>query len=93
MDIQLPEVSGLEVTNWLKKSDDLKLDYADIGPNKLFYDVIYNPNQTKFLSMAKEFGNKIENGKMMFIYQAHQSFAIWHKKIPKIDNETINLLD
>ena len=77
----------------LKKSDDLKLDYADIGPNKLFYDVIYNPNQTKFLSMAKEFGNKIENGKMMFIYQAHQSFAIWHKKIPKIDNETINLLD
>ena len=77
----------------LKKGDDLKLDYADIGPNKLFYDVIYNPNQTKFLSMAKEFGNKIENGKMMFIYQAHQSFTIWHKKMPEIDDETISLLD
>lgn len=24
MDIQLPEVSGLEVTNWLKESDGLK---------------------------------------------------------------------
>ena len=38
-------------------------------------------------------GNKIENGKMMFIYQAHQSFTIWHKIMPKIDDETIKLLD
>ena len=29
---------------------------------------------------------------MMFIYQAHQSFTIWHKLMPKIDDETINLL-
>ena len=29
----------------------------------------------------------------MFIYQAHQSFTIWHKKMPKIDDETIELLD
>ena len=43
--------------------------------------------------VAKQFGNKIENGKMMFIYQAHQAFTIWHKKMPKIDDETINLLD
>ena len=47
----------------------------------------------KFLLKAKQFGNQIENGKMMFIYQAHQSFAIWHKVMPKIDEETIRLLD
>ena len=101
--------SDLEIVNWgevpefnmiinatslgLNKDDEIKLNYADIGKNKLFYDVIYNPSQTKFLLNAKKFGNQIENGKMMFIYQAHQSFAIWHKVMPKIDEETIRLLD
>ena len=37
----------------LKESDEIKLDYADIGPNKFFYDVIYNPKQTNFLKKAK----------------------------------------
>ena len=77
----------------LKSDDEIKLDYTDIGPNKLFYDVIYNQKQTNFLSKAKKFGNQIENGKMMFIYQAHQAFAIWHKILPSIDEETIKLLD
>jgi shikimate dehydrogenase len=29
----------------------------------------------------------------MFIYQAHQAFTIWHKVMPEIDEETIELLD
>ena len=77
----------------LKKNDEIKLDYTEMGSNKLFYDVIYNPRQTKFLSKAKQFGNQIENGKMMFVYQAHQAFTIWHKIMPEIDDETIKLLD
>ena len=77
----------------LKSDEEIKLNYIDIKPNKLFYDVIYNPKQTSFLSKAKKFGNQIENGKMMFIYQAHQAFAIWHKILPNIDEETIKLLD
>ena len=77
----------------LKEGDEIKLDYADIGPNKFFYDVIYNPKQTNFLKKAKMLGNQTENGKMMFIYQAHQAFTIWHKIMPEIDNETIKLLD
>ena len=100
---------NLEIVNWgeipefnmiinatslgLNKGDEIKLDYAGVGPNKLFYDVIYNPKQTKFLSRAKQFGNQTENGKMMFIYQAHQAFTLWHKVMPKIDEETIKLLD
>ena len=77
----------------LKNEDKIKLDFNNIGKNKLFYDVIYNPEKTNFLLKAKQFGNQIENGKMMFIYQAHQAFAIWHKIIPEIDIETIKLLD
>ena len=77
----------------LKNEDGIKLDYSKIEPTKFFYDVIYNPKETIFLKRAKLYGNKAENGKMMFIYQAHQSFTIWHKLMPNIDEETINLLD
>ena len=77
----------------LKKDDKINLDYSKVGPNKFFYDIIYNPKETTFLKRAREFGNKTENGKMMFIYQAHQAFTIWHKIMPNIDEETIKLLD
>ena len=77
----------------LINEDEIKLDYTGVGNNKFFYDVIYNPQQTNFLKKAKMFGNKIENGKMMFIYQAHQAFTIWHKVMPEIDEETIKLID
>ena len=74
----------------LKNDDEIKLNYVDIGPNKLFYDIIYNPSKTKFLSKAKQFGNQIENGKMMFIYQAQLAFRIWHNVLPKIDNRLLD---
>ena len=74
----------------LKNNDEITLNYADIEPNKLFYDIIYNPGKTNFLSKAKKFGNQIENGKMMFIYQAQLAFKIWHDVLPKIND---NLLD
>ena len=78
----------------LKKNEDgLNFDYSANGPNKFFYDVIYNPRETLFLKRAKLFGNRAENGKMMFIYQAHQAFTIWHKLMPEINDETIKLLD
>ena len=74
------------------KNENLNLDFNKTGNNKFFYDVIYNPNETNFLKNAKQRGNKIENGRMMFIYQAHQSFALWNKVLPKIDHETIEIL-
>ena len=75
----------------LKNDDQIKLNYAEIGTNKLFYDIIYNPSKTKFLSKAKQFGNQIENGKMMFVYQAQLAFRIWHNILPKIDNKLLDL--
>ena len=74
----------------LKNDDEIKLNYADIGPNKLFYDVIYNPIQTNFLSKAKQFGNQVENGKMMFIYQAQLAFKIWHNLLPKVKEKLLD---
>ncbi len=74
----------------LKNDDEIKLNYAGIGKNKLFYDVIYNPKKTNFLLKAKEFGNQIENGKMMFIYQAQLVFKIWHNILPKINDKLLD---
>ena len=72
------------------KNDQLNLDFN--VTNKMFFDLIYNPTKTPFLYKAEKKGNRIENGLMMFIYQAHQSFVIWNNIIPKIDNKIINLL-
>ena len=76
----------------LNKEDKININYKKIGTNKLFYDLIYNPRETNFLKKAKITGNSSENGKMMFIYQAHQSFTIWHKVMPEIDDEVLNLI-
>ena len=101
--------SGLEIINWgqktnfdmiinatslgLKKEDKIQLDFRKIGSDKLFYDVIYNPSKTNFLLKGEESGNQIENGKMMFLYQAQIAFQIWTGALPEIDDEVIRFLD
>ena len=75
----------------LKSNDKLDLDFSNVN-NKFFYDVIYNPEETDFLRKGKMLGNNTENGMMMFIYQAHQAFTIWHKTMPEINDEVLNIL-
>tara|TARA_A100001011_G_C14284359_1_gene832970 strand:- start:158 stop:952 length:795 start_codon:yes stop_codon:yes gene_type:complete len=77
----------------LKSEDNINLDLSKIEKGKLFYDIIYNPNETKFLKYGKMLENKTENGKKMFLHQAAAAFKIWHGIQPKISNETIKLLD
>tara|TARA_B100000989_G_scaffold224760_1_gene172132 strand:+ start:197 stop:988 length:792 start_codon:yes stop_codon:yes gene_type:complete len=77
----------------LNQEDKINLDLTQIGKNKLFYDVIYNPAETNFLNIGKKLGNKCENGKLMFVYQAFSAFKLWHGVEPIINNETINLLN
>jgi shikimate dehydrogenase len=77
----------------LKNEDEIDINYQQISKDKFFYDVIYNPPETNFLKNAKKYGGITKNGKMMFIYQAQKAFFIWHKVVPEIDDETINLLD
>ena len=93
---------NLEIVNWgentdfemiinatslgLKKNDKIELDYNKFGSNKLFYDLIYNPRKTNFLLKGAELGHQIENGKMMFIYQAQLAFKIWHNILPIVED-------
>ena len=77
----------------LNEDDLINIDFSKTKKNKFFYDVIYNPKSTKFLSNAKKLGHEIENGKMMFIYQACAAFEKWHNIRPQVDTKTIELLD
>ena len=74
----------------LKKDDQIELDFSKFKSDKLFYDVIYNPSKTNFLLKGEKLGNKIENGKMMFIYQAQLAFKIWHNILPKVDDKLLD---
>ena len=75
----------------LHKDDKINIDLSK-NNNKFFYDIIYNPEETNFLKTGKMLGNMTENGKMMFIYQAHQAFTLWHKIMPEINDETLRVL-
>ena len=53
----------------------------------------YNPQETNFLQIGKNLGNRILNGKLMFIYQALSAFNIWHGIEPDVNESVIKLLD
>ena len=73
--------------------ETINLDFSKSGTNKLFYDVIYNPAETNFLKEGKKLGNKTENGKLMFVYQAFAAFKLWHGIEPKINSESLEILN
>ena len=76
----------------LNKDDNLRLDLTNVGKNKIFYDVIYNPSKTNFLSVAEKKGHRIINGKDMFLYQAQKAFELWHNLLPDVNQKLIEYL-
>tara|TARA_Y100000591_G_C21796177_1_gene679453 strand:- start:285 stop:1079 length:795 start_codon:yes stop_codon:yes gene_type:complete len=83
----------LNATSLGLNNEKINLDFSNVGKNKLFYDVIYNPTETNFLKKGKETGNIFENGKLMFVYQALEAFKLWHGIEPKVNIDTLKLLD
>ena len=77
----------------MNETDVIDIDLKSFGKNKLFYDLIYNPPKTNFLQKAEKLGNQVENGKMMFAYQAQLSFCIWNGIEPKVDEKVIKILN
>ena len=76
----------------LKQNDKFGIDFSNVGQNKLFYDVIYEPFQTEFSKGANLANNKFENGLNMFVYQAQKAFSIWHNIEPIVNEELIKFL-
>ena len=55
------------------------LDYAQLTPQHLLYDVVYNPAKTLFLQRGEEHGATICNGMDMLIGQAKAAWRIWSR--------------
>ncbi|MGN6193969.1 MAG: shikimate dehydrogenase family protein [Ginsengibacter sp.] len=55
------------------------LPYELVTDQYYFFDLVYNPAKTKFLSLAEKHGATIENGKEMLAIQAEESWKIWHE--------------
>jgi Shikimate 5-dehydrogenase len=53
------------------------LPYQYVSSEHYFYDLIYNPEKTLFLSKAEEKGAIIKNGLEMLYLQAEESWKIW----------------
>lgn len=53
------------------------IPYQFITSKHLAYDLVYNPQETKFLKRAKEMGAKTKNGLEMLHLQAERAWDIW----------------
>jgi len=66
---------------------DLKFDFSIFHKKISVIDIVYNPENTRFLKDARKNGHKTFTGLDMFIYQAQKAFYIWNKKNPKITKD------
>ena len=55
------------------------IPYNTISEKHILYDLIYNPERTKFLNQGFNKGATIINGLEMLRLQAEKSWEIWHK--------------
>jgi shikimate dehydrogenase len=55
-----------------------KIPFESVTSQHYFFDLIYNPAKTLFLSLAEKHGAFIENGDRMLSIQAEESWRIWN---------------
>jgi shikimate dehydrogenase len=60
-------------------ADKPNIMYKYLKNNTLVYDLVYNPEETAFLSAAKAQGCDIKNGLEMLHLQADKAWEIWNK--------------
>ena len=54
------------------------IPYQHVTERHLAYDLVYNPEETVFLTKVKAQGGKIKNGLEMLYLQAERSWEIWN---------------
>ena len=63
--------------------------FSQINEKKCFFDVIFNPWETKFLKIASACGHQIISGGYMLIFQAIIVLSYWINKEITFSDETI----
>ena len=55
------------------------IPYEYLNSNHFLFDLIYNPEETRFLKEGKIRGTKTSNGYQMLVYQAEKSWELWNR--------------
>ena len=66
------------VGTYPKITDKPNIPYQYLSNNHFLFDLIYNPEKTKFLKEGEKMGAVIQNGLKMLEYQAEKSWEIWN---------------
>ncbi len=61
----------------MKETDPCLVDDKLIHKDLFVYDLVYNPEETKLLKIAKNKGARVSNGLGMLLYQGVLAFEIW----------------
>lgn len=61
----------------VEESPDIPYEY--LSARHICYDMVYNPEKTRFLDLAASHGATVKNGMEMLIMQAELSWLIWNK--------------
>ena len=77
LDIQNKDLLVNATPVGLKETDPCLVEEEMLHKNLFVYDLIYNPMETKLLTLAKHIGVKTANGLGMLLYQGMLSFKIW----------------
>jgi shikimate dehydrogenase len=76
----------------MKNGNDFKQLIKRVKPGLIYYDLIYNPLETKMIQNFREKKITTYNGLEMFLYQGQKSFYLWNKINPIIDVELKKLI-
>jgi len=57
------------------------IPYEYITDQHLLYDLLYNPNETKFMKLGQAKGATVVNGLEMLLLQAFAAWDIWQQKL------------
>lgn len=57
------------------------LNYQQLTAEHFCYDLVYNPEETTFMKLAKEHGTQVKNGLEMLHLQAEKSWDFWNSII------------
>ena len=71
----------------LKNGNNFDQEFKTTKSNLVYYDIIYNPEETEIIKKFKKRNIQTINGLEMFIYQGQKSFLLWNKINPKPDKE------
>lgn len=55
-----------------------EIPYESLGPNHYLFDLIYNPEITRFMELGLQQGATVQNGYKMLVLQAEESWRIWN---------------